>query len=139
MRSVLAFGCAVLVGAALVFAWRTRVPGSGLQEVPQPSMSQLGRVLGVEEFMRRPGRQGGRVCVEGIVSAVSADDHTLALIDRREFEQCGVTTCAALYLPVRWPGPMPGTGELVRIEGQARDEGGRLVFVARAVERVSGP
>lgn len=96
-------------------------------------------VLGVEQFTKAADRYPGETRVEGVVSGVSPGDQLLTLIDRREFEECGVTTCAALYLPVRWAGQMPGVTELVRVEGQTNDEDGKLVFVARQVERVLKP
>ena len=95
--------------------------------------------LDVELFMRDVDRFHGVVRVIGVVNTTSADDHMLTLLDRREFEKCGVTTCASLYLPVRWVGEMPSSGETVRIEGKTLDEGGKLVFVAQLLERVVKP
>ena len=64
-------------------------------------------ILGVDTFMRNVDRHRGVVQVEGVVSAISEKDQTLALIDTREFQECGVTTCASLQLPVRWEGVSP--------------------------------
>lgn len=90
--------------------------------------------LGVDEFMARVDEHGGPVLVEGVVSSVAANQKMLALIDSKEFEACGVTTCARFTLPVSWAGAMPAVNAVVRVRGQVKETGGKLVFVASAVE-----
>lgn len=94
-------------------------------------------ILGVDEFMQHVEQHRGTVRVEGVVSAVAPAQQTLALIDRREFQACAVTTCARLTLPVRWTGPMPALRDLVRLEGKVQHEGGKLIFKARTLEKVT--
>lgn len=131
----------IAIIAVLAAAWFVgdRVSGRSTSGGPAASAGSPTDVLGVEQFMKAVDRPQGVVRVEGVVSSASASDRLLTLIDRREFEECGVTTCAALYLPVRWSGPMPSVTELVRLEGQTMHEGGKLVFVARQVEHVRSP
>ena len=96
--------------------------------------------MGVEALMKNVERHRGHiVSVQGVVSAVSASDHMLGLIDFREFQECGLDGCAELTLPVRWGGAMPAAGQAARIEGEVREAGGKLVFVARALEKTALP
>jgi len=94
-------------------------------------------ILGVDTFMRNVERHRGIVQVEGVVSAISEKDQTLALIDTREFQECGVTTCASLQLPVRWEGAMPAGRDVVRVTGEAKEINGKLLFIAKALEKTS--
>lgn len=75
--------------------------------------------------------------VEGVVSTASSADHLLALIDRKEFQECGTTDCAKLILPVRWSGAMPALQATVRVRGQIEQVGGKMIFVAQAIEPVA--
>jgi hypothetical protein len=86
--------------------------------------------------VRNADRHRGPLCVEGVVSVVSPEQRTLALIDTREYQACGVTDCAPLYLPVRWNGSMPSVEDLVQLEGEVREGDGKLVFVARTLRKV---
>ncbi|MBI3427899.1 MAG: hypothetical protein HY011_33670 [Acidobacteria bacterium] len=105
---------------------------------PPPSTvesSKTNTVLGVENFMRNVDRYRGRVQVEGVVSSVSATNQTLGLIDVREFQTCGLEKCAELTLPVRWTGAMPTVGQAFRANGEVQKEKGKLVFVAKTLEK----
>lgn len=96
--------------------------------------------LGVEALMKNVERHRGHmVSVEGVVSSVSASDHMLGLIDFREFRECGLEGCAELTLPVRWAGAIPVAGQAARVEGEVREADGKLVFVARALEKTALP
>jgi len=75
------------------------------------------KILGVDEFMKNVDRYRGKVSLEGVVSAVAPEKQAISLIDAKEFQACGVTTCAQLILPVQWRGPLPAVRDLVRLEG----------------------
>ncbi len=92
-------------------------------------------ILGVDAFMHHPERYPGAVRVQGVVSAVSAADHTLALIDTQGCQDCGVTTCARLQLPVRWGGALPAMRDTVRVTGEVKEINGKLLFIATALEK----
>jgi hypothetical protein len=96
-------------------------------------------VSGVDEFMKNADRYRGKVGLEGVVSAIVLEQQAISLIDAKEFQACGVTTCAQLTLPVQWRGPMPAMGDLVRIEGQAQEIKGKLMFMADKLEKVTRP
>lgn len=99
--------------------------------------SKAGNVMDVELFMHSNQRPGQVASVQGVVARVDAPKQMLALIDKAEFEECSTTTCAALYLPVRWQGTMPAEKDVVVAEGKIATEGDKLVFVATAIEKRS--
>jgi hypothetical protein len=92
-------------------------------------------ILGVQEFMQNVDQYQGRVRLEGVVSAVFPAEQALSLIDIKEFKDCGVTTCAPLTLPVKWQGPWPSVRDVVILEGQVRESGGKLFFEAKSLQR----
>lgn len=91
-------------------------------------------ILGVETLMKNAQRSPETIWVEGVVAAITPQKQMLALIDTKEFEECGITTCAALTLPVRWMGLFPKIRERVWVWGQVEEADGKLVFVAQRVE-----
>ena len=97
------------------------------------------KVLGVDDFMKNVDRYRGKVSLEGVVSAITPEQQVISLIDAKEFQACEVTTCAQLTLPVQWRGPMPAVRDLVRVEGQAQEVKGKLMFVADKLEKVTRP
>ena len=108
--------------------------------VSLPVAAEPQGAVGVEALMKNVDQHKGSVRVEGVVSAASAERQSLTLIDTRELEECGVTTCAQLKLPVRWTGTMPAVRAIVRVDGEVqRQPDGKLVFVARGVEQVRAP
>lgn len=125
----------VLAGGGVAF-WQQRGTETPEAADALPAVEAETQVLGVEKFMREVDRYPGTVRVEGVVSAVAADEHALTLIDRAELERCEVVTCAPLSLPVRWNGPMPSMRDVVRIAGQVQDEKGKLFLLAGTVEKV---
>lgn len=92
--------------------------------------------LSVTALMRNVDLHRGPVWVQGVVSSASKNDRLLALIDVSEFEDCATTTCAALYLPVRWEGEMPGIEAKVRVRGKVEKRNGRMVFAAAELRRL---
>lgn len=77
-----------------------------------------------------------RIRVKGVVSAVSKENKTLALIDLTEYHDCKVVTCANLTLPVSWSGKMPSKEDKVIIEGKVQRQQGKLIFVADKMEKM---
>lgn len=131
MRRRLWAGSAMLI-AAIGIAVAARTGGS---RNPRPS-ADTSVSLGVDSLMRNAERhRKGPVRVEGVVSAAIPEEKTLTLIDNEEFERCGLG-CPELILPVRWWGAMPAVRERVRIEGEIEESGGKLIFVARSVDRL---
>lgn len=135
-RWVTIVSCVAVVVAVAV--WQSR----GRSVLSAPSLDaglilEPRKALGVEEFIKGvDSHRNGAVLVEGVVSAVSPDNHLLALIDTGEFQKCGGITCAQLTLPVRWSGPMPLEREIVRVQGAVQETDGKLIFVAQGLEKV---
>ncbi len=94
-------------------------------------------IVNVEDLMAKPDQHKGRVSVAGIVSGVSVEQKTLALIDRREFSECGVTTCAKLTLPIQWLGPMPDVEDEIILRGEIQNMNEKLIFVAKSLKKLS--
>ena len=125
----------LVVAVAIAGQWRSRGGETAQAEAATTRPAQSS--FGVDDFMRSVDRHRGPVSVVGVVSAASADKQTVALIDTREFAECGVTNCASLTLPVRWAGPAPAVAKTVRVNGEARDSDGKLVFIASALQEVT--
>ncbi|MBI2191961.1 MAG: hypothetical protein HYU36_08255 [Planctomycetes bacterium] len=125
----------ILAGALGAAAW---LWNSGPRNPSNPHAENVGRhaPIGVDDLMRNVDRyRNGPIRVEGVVSLASSPDRTMTLIDDREYEKCGLG-CAELMLPIRWSGAMPAVKEAVRVDGEIQEDGGKLIFVARSVERL---
>jgi len=133
MKKTLIIGGLTIVAAATVIS-------QTLSNSPPPAAesSKTNAVLGVENFMKNVDRYRGNVRVEGVVAAVSATNQMLGLIDTREFQTCGLEKCG-LSLPVRWTGAMPAVGQAIRTDGEVQKTKGKLVFVAKTLEKVELP
>jgi len=123
----------VLVLAALIAESRTKGAPKAVHAAPAP-----GEPLGVDTLMKQKAPPAGLLLVEGAVSTISPAEKTLLLIDSTELKACGVTTCAELTLPVRWEGKMPAVKEIVRLRGQVKSEGEKLIFVADELTAAPG-
>jgi hypothetical protein len=121
---------AMVVAFLLVFSISHGLAASEVAASPQA-------VSGIDAFMKNVDRYQGKISLEGVVSAVALEQQAIFLIDAKEFQTCGVTTCAQLTLPVQWRGPMPAVGDLVRVEGQAQKVKGKFIFVADKLEKVT--
>jgi hypothetical protein len=135
-KTLLIAGLTVFAATILVSQIQTNSAPSA--KTPPAESAKTNAVLGVENFMKNVERYRGNVRVEGVVVAVSVTNQTLGLIDMREFQTCGLEGCA-LSLPVRWTGTMPAIGQAVRTDGQVQEAKGKLVFVARTVEKIELP
>ena len=131
----------LLIALAGAGAWYARNEPDGSARArtaaSQPAtQTASASAIGVDEFMRNVDRHRGTVSVVGVVSSASAERQVVALIDSKEFAECGTTNCASLTLPVRWAGPMPVVQKTVRVEGEVRETGGKLLFIANALQEL---
>lgn len=93
--------------------------------------------LGVDQLMKEVDSHKGPVRVQGVVTAVLPDKHVIAVVDIEQFKKCGILNCPTyLVLPVLWSGAMPSLKDAVAIEGQIKEAGGKLVFEAKAIEKL---
>jgi len=101
--------------------------------------TKSGAVLEISTLLREDGKVKGPIRIEGVVSKVFPKEQRLGLIDAAEFKKCGVVTCADFVLPVRWGGAMPQVKSLVQLEGEIRESGGKLEFVATSLQKMPAP
>ena len=139
MKRDLIIGGLIIVAAASAISQTHTNSAPPAKSSPAVESSKTNAVLGVENFMKNVDRYRGNVRVEGVVFAVSATKHTLGLIDVREFQTCGLKECGGLTLPVSWTGAMPAVGQAVRADGEVQKTKGKLVFVAKTVEKFELP
>ena len=129
-------GALVLATAAAYVTLRDDAPNTPAVQAESAQLSGPDSILGVDEFMDHVAQYSGHVQVQGVVSQVQTDQHMLSLVDTSEVQECGVTTCARLYLPVRWTEDMPSPLDVVLVSGQAQRSDGKLVFVASTLRKL---
>lgn len=137
-KPLIVAGLTIIAATVVVSQIHTNSPPSA-KPPSSAAAAKTNAALGVETFMKNVDRYRGEVRVEGVVSSVSATNQTLGLIDVREFQTCGLEKCAELTLPVRWTGVMPTVGQAFRANGEVQKERGKLVFVAKTLEKFELP
>jgi len=105
----------------------TTAPAPG--EQPSP-----GNVVHVDDLAANPRQYAGRIVLKGAVAGVNQAEKVFGVIDAREFERCGVVTCAANTLPVKYAGVLPEPKTIVKITGSVVQEDKGLVIEAVQVE-----
>lgn len=136
MKRWVIVSCGVFAVLVIVFF---SMPGQDRQSVPLIQAAHAlgsGLVFQVDDFMKTADQHRGTVRIQGVVSAVIPEKEMFALIDLAEYQQCRVTTCASLMLPVHWSGTMPQVEDAVQIEGEIGESEGKLIFVARTLEKI---
>jgi hypothetical protein len=93
-------------------------------------------VIEIDDFVAKPESFSGEIVLKAVVAGVTEDASVFGVIDAREFEECGVLSCAKNVVPVKFNGEIPALETIVNITGEVvrRDEG--LVFEAKAVDVV---
>lgn len=142
MRSgtfAVALAAAVIVGG-IAFAF---IRNAGVANVVKPTappesgvQPSAGDVVHVDDLAANPQQFAGRVVLKGAVAGVNRSESVFGVIDAREFERCGVVTCAANTLPVKYAGALPEPKTIVRITGSVAQEDKGLVIEATQVEVV---
>ena len=137
MKRALVVGAFIVLSLMAFVAWQSMggydSSSQGLEDAERISTASA---LGVEEFMRNVEQyRQSTVTVEGVVSTVSAENQLVGLIDVREFQECKITTCSALTLPIHWSGSMPQVQERVQVKGKLQEKDGRFVFLAQEMEK----
>lgn len=108
------------------------------QRAPVAASVHENTVEGVNALMRTNPAPGQSAVIEGVVADVAPKRHLVTLIDKAEYDQCKETTCAALYLPVRWRGKLPSLKATVKVQGKVGEENGKRIFLAKALHTLSG-
>jgi len=122
----------IMVSGALglVFAGNIKAAGKVV------SSDERSAVIGVETLMKSPSDYKGKIKVEGVVRAVDAEKKLIALIDRKEYEECKTIKCSLLTLPVKWNGPMPSVQDEVVLQGEIKPVDDVFLFVANSLEKL---
>ncbi len=134
MKTGLIWGSAFVAAIIFIAAWQFQISTAWAQD--QENMSAQA-ILGVDQFMRSADHYPGTVRVKGVVSAVDANKKIFALIDLGEFQQCRITSCAQLVLPVRWDKDMPDIAQTVVVTGAVQNKAGKRLFDAVDMARVA--
>lgn len=135
MKQLITHACIIVFILTALVACSTQSTTGTPSAASNPALGpQSKAVLNVEELIKNPEYYRGLLRVEGVVSFVSPERQTVALIDTQEFIKCGVTTCASLTLPVHWLGAMPHVENTVQVVGEIQTKNGKLVFVAHTLD-----
>ncbi len=98
--------------------------------------NELSGVVHVDDLAQSPEDFQGEFVLRGVVAGVRKTEGIFAIIDSREFESCGVLTCAPNTIPVKFDGEIPNPKTMVDITGRVdRSEKG-LIIDAKRVEIV---
>ncbi|VAX31227.1 hypothetical protein MNBD_NITROSPIRAE03-1148 [hydrothermal vent metagenome] len=96
----------------------------------------LSEVVYVDDLAKKPEDFKGELVLRGAVAGVSKTNGVFAVVDSREFESCGVLTCALNTIPVKFDGELPEPKTIVEITGRViRGENG-LIINAESVKAV---
>lgn len=93
-------------------------------------------IVHVDDLGDDPEKFKDEIVLRAVVSAVKKSEGVFAVIDSREYESCGVLTCAKHTLPVKFSGELPDPRTLVEITGEVVHSDKGLVFAAKRVDRV---
>ncbi len=115
-------------------------PAFSAPEVPclPAAIPPAGEILEVAQLMEFADFLQGPLRVDGLVKKAYPREGILGLSDATAFKKSGSATDCCV-LPVRWKGPMPEAGTLVRLEGEIRKVDGKMEFFARSLEKVARP
>lgn len=80
-------------------------------------------VIDVDDFASDPSAYHGIIGIRGIVASTHQSDSSFVIIDVREYELCGVLTCATNEITIRVPadkysGELPNSEDIVVAYGQ---------------------
>jgi hypothetical protein len=133
LRQVSLAVVAVVVLGAGGFLWASH-PGRSTDAATTATTPSPARVLAVDDLQQSPERFSGPIRVLGVVGGTKGSDQMFGLVDTREVEKCGTTTCAEFLLPVRWSGAMPKTGDRVTVSGKIQRSAQGLILQATAID-----
>lgn len=131
--AVILAGIVVVGGITYAFQRTGDRPVDGVVTVTPGKLSE---VVNVDDLANKPEDFKGEFVLRGAVAGVSKTDGVFAVVDSREFESCGVLTCALNTIPVRFNGELPEPKTIVEITGRViRGENG-LIINAESVKAV---
>lgn len=126
----------VVVVGGITYAFTGVGAGLSVQPAVAESHATSLKVVHVDELAAKPEDFKGEIVVRAAVAAVKEAEGVMSVIDSREFESCGVLTCAENYLPVKFTGKLPVPKTVVEITGRVAKTEKGLVFEAKRVDAV---
>ena len=132
---VIVAGAAAVIVAGVVFAFLREAPAEpspdavtevaaslsadeGEPVTTDAASASTSQSVHVDELTANPNDYTGSVMIRGVVAGINQEEGVVALIDSREFEECGTVACATNYLPVRVDGTLPEPLSLVQVVGE---------------------
>ena len=132
-RHLIALGIAgvtVLVAVSLLGIFE---PARSRDAILPGTTPAADHVLAVDDLRNNPERFTGEIQVFGVVGGTKNSERLFGLIDKREVEACGTTSCPEFLLPVRWRGAMPPVGDEVTVTGELQLSPQGLVLEAARI------
>ncbi len=120
----------IMTGIILVLAVSA---GIWLISHKSSASSLNGTVIDVDQLSVDPSSYNGEIDVAGAVSFVYPEQGTFVIIDRKEYAQCGVVTCAINKLPVQYSGKLPKIKDIANIKGELVQTNQGFVLKAKEV------
>ncbi len=97
--------------------------------------------VGVNAVMTDPGAYTGQIAITGIVQQVDKPSATVTMIDKIEYETCGLTPCGSagllpIYLPAaQYDGGLPALEDQVVVIGEIKTTPKGAYFDVERLER----
>jgi hypothetical protein len=89
--------------------------------------------VSVNELAKNPkGFAGREIVVTGVVAVIAPKQKMFTIIDRSEYAECNVVTCARYEIPIGYSGELPKSEQIVAVSGKlAQVKPGRFLFEAK--------
>ncbi len=97
--------------------------------------------VGVNAVMTDPGAYTGQIAITGVVQQVDKPSATITMIDKTEYETCGLTPCGSagllpIYLPAaQYDGSLPALKDQVVVIGEIKTTPQGAYFDVERLER----
>ena len=97
-------------------------------------------VIDVDDFASDPSAYHGIIGIRGIVASTHQSDSSFVIIDVREYELCGILTCAANEITIRVPadkysGELPDSEDIIVAYGEFRTSDDYSIVEVSHIER----
>ncbi|MFV1994425.1 MAG: hypothetical protein ACC661_03220 [Verrucomicrobiales bacterium] len=131
--AVILAGIVVIAGIAYSFIREKDAPVDTEPPVTtKPDTSS--RIVHVDDLAKNPEDFKGEIVLRAVVVGVKESEEVFGVIDSREFESCGVLTCAKNTLPVKFSGDLPEPKTVVQVTGRMIQGEKGLIIEAKRVE-----
>lgn len=129
---------ALLVIAGFVFVWTENNKSTQKTQGQVVSENNVvmsdNNLLDVDDLAADPSAYIGKITVRGAVSFVYPSWNSFVIIDTKEYDKCGVVTCAINHLVVSYSKQLPKMKDRVEILGELIKSNGSYVLKADDVK-----